>query len=179
MKTIETTAELVKALTINLSTLNLDTREAKPMPAIQPEGEEGIQGFIREMRERDLAPLAEAVAFAHRVESSRHTNGFSIADIRQVLTNLRVMGDFRFTVSHNLSLLNAPATGLVGVGYRTGVSIGDMIVTLYNEGLGAQNMDWQSVESVKYRVHDLSKQTDLKLSPLMESILPTAQSKAA
>lgn len=183
MRSIETVADLIPTLAANLSTLNPDTRKPRPMPTIVS-GEAGVQFFIEVMKERDLANLAEAVAFAHKVESSRHTDGFSIVDVNQVLTNLRVVNDFRSTVSRNLSLLDAPAIGLVGTGYRTGVTVGDMTLSFYNEALGIKPSDWQSAEPVRYRVLNLSEQqglsvsanpsqkADFVLSEIMRSLLP-------
>jgi len=158
MKEIETAAELVQTLATNLSTLNRDTRESRPMPVITP-GVESMEVFTGELRRSDLAHLAEAVAIAHKHDS-------------------RVMKDFYAvaSISSNASLLDIPAKVKNGE-YKVGVRIGEIVVTLYGLIFEAEEMGFAGTEAIGYRAQTLSEQKgigenhlDFVLSPMMEKM---------
>ena len=177
MKEIETAAELVQTLATNLSTLNRDTRESRPMPVITP-GVESMEVFTGELRRSDLAHLAEAVAIAHRGESKGDDAGFSLTEAARFKHDSRVMKDFYAvaSISSNASLLDIPAKVKNGE-YKVGVRIGEIVVTLYGLIFEAEEMGFAGTEAIGCRAQTLSEQKgigenhlDFVLSPMMEKM---------
>lgn len=166
MPEIETAEGLARFLTTNPSLLNRDTNEPTSKPIIMS-GTESMQVFTEELIRGDLAHLAEAVARVHRGESKGKDAGFSLTEAARFKHDSRVMKDFYAVVSSNASLLNIPARVKNGE-YKVGVTIGEIVVTLYGLLFEAEEMGFGSTEAAGYRADTLINQAGFVPSPEME-----------
>lgn len=176
MPEIETAEGLAGFLTTNPSLLNRDTNEPTSKPIIMS-GTESMQVFTEELKGSGFTNLAEAVAIVHKGESQGEDAKFSsLTEAATFRNRLKVMKDIYAVVSDNGPLFGIQARVNTGE-YRVGVTIGEIVLNLYEVVLEAEEIGFDGTESIGHRAHTLSEQKgigknhlDFVLSPMMESM---------
>lgn len=144
--------ELVQVLAEVFPEVGHDTsRELKPVPPIKP-GEEGVQNYIRTLKEANLGFLARTIETVH-AEQAGGRNGEHIPTAAEVLRLDRyekIARGLRDVVLANSDRIKTPARVETG-SYAVGVPLGIITLALYDEMARLVDVGVESNDAIEHR----------------------------